>query len=358
MEFDLARLREVKNADGFVAVLEQVCNESITPDYWSVVLPGELATSSPRSPSLFAYHAALNLLDARVLFSAQKVSELLDPATKAHRSALERHHLFPKEHLRTLGIIDTRDTNQIANYALVEWGDNSEISKQAPVKYLPAMKKRCSAKDLERMYYWHALPDNWETLDYGNFLIKRRERIAAVIRDAYQTLSGPAAGAAVEAKIPLADMVTAGEGTQLEFKSTLRINLHTGKPDPRMELSVLKTIAGFLNSQGGTLVVGCGDDGEPIGVEADQFPNEDKMHLHLVNILKERIGAGHMMYIHPRFEDLKDKRVMAVDCWPARSSAFVKDNGVERFFIRAGASTAELPMSQAQEYARQRFRPA
>jgi hypothetical protein len=356
MEFDLARLRDVKDAAGFVAVLEQVCNESITPDYWSVVLPGELATSSPRSPSLFAYHAALNLLDARVLFSAQKVAELLDPATNAHRNALERHHLFPKEHLRTLGIADTRDTNQIANYALVEWGDNAEISEEAPAKYLPIMKARCSPKDLERMYYWHALPDHWETLPYSDFLIQRRERIAGVIRDAYEKLSGPSSSAKVQAAVPLADMVAAGEASQLEFKSTLRVNLHTGKPDPKMELSVSRTIAGFLNGQGGTLVIGCGDDGEAIGLDADEFANEDKMHLHLVNILRDRIGVTQMMYIHPRFEDLQDKRVMVVDCWPSRSPVFVKDSQAERFFIRAGASTAELSMSQVQEYAKQRFR--
>jgi hypothetical protein len=358
MEFDLARLREVKDATGFVAILEQVCNESITPDYWTVVLPGELATSSPRSPSLFAYYAALNLLDARVLFSAQKVPELLDPATNAHRSALERHHLFPKAHLRTLGITDTRDTNQIANYALVEWGDNSEISQEPPATYLPIMKARCSPKDLERMYYWHALPDQWETLPYADFLIQRRERIAAVIRDAYEKLSGAPSTKTTVTSIPLADLVTAGEATKLEFKSTLRMNLHTGKPDGRMELSVLKSIAGFLNSQGGTLVIGCGDDGEPIGLDADQFASEDKMHLHLVNILKERIGVTHMMYIHPRFEDLQDKRVMVIDCWPARSPVFVKDGGAERFYIRAGASTAELSMSQVQEYTKQRFKPA
>jgi hypothetical protein len=357
MEFDLARLREVKDGSGFVAVLEQVCNESITPDYWTVVLPGELATSSPRSPSLFAYYAALNLLDARVLFSAQKVPELLDPATNAHRSALERHHLFPKAHLRTLGITDTRDTNQIANYALVEWGDNSEISEEPPATYLPITKARCSPKDLERMYYWHALPDQWETLPYAEFLIQRRERIAAVIRDAYEKLSGAPSIKTTVTSIPLADLVKAGEATKLEFKSTLRMNLHTGKPDGRMELSILKSIAGFLNSQGGTLVIGCGDDGEPIGLDADQFASEDKMHLHLVNILKERIGVTHMMYIHPRFEDLQDKRVMVVDCWPSRSPVFVKDGGVERFYIRAGASTAELSMSQVQEYAKQRFRP-
>ncbi len=358
MEFDLARLREVKDGAGFVAVLEQVCNESITPDYWTVVLPGELATSSPRSPSLFAYYAALNLLDARVLFSAQKVPELLDPATNAHRSALERHHLFPKAHLRTLGITNTRDTNQIANYALVEWGDNSEISEEPPAKYLPIMEARCSPKDLERMYYWHALPDQWETLPYADFLIQRRERIAAVIRDAYEKLSGAPSIKTTATSIPLADLVKAGEATKLEFKSTLRMNLHTGKPDARMELSVLKSIAGFLNSQGGTLVIGCGDDGEPIGLDADQFASEDKMHLHLVNILKERIGVTHMMYIHPRFEDLQDKRVMVIDCWPSRSPVFVKDSGAERFYIRAGASTAELSMSQVQEYAKQRFKSA
>ena len=358
MEFDLARLRDVKDAAGFVAVIEQVCNESITPDYWTVVLPGELATSSPRSPSLFAYHAALNLLDARVLFSAQKVAELLDPTTNAHRSALERHHLFPKAYLRTLGITDTRDTNQIANYALVEWGDNSDISEEPPPTYLPAMRARCSPKDLERMYYWHALPDQWETLSYGDFLIQRRERIAAVIRDAYAKLSGTPGTKTAEISIPLADLVAAGEATKVEFKSTLRMNLHTGKPDGRMELSVLKSIAGFLNSQGGTLVIGCGDDGEPIGLDADQFASEDKMHLHLINILKERIGVTQMMYIHPRFEDLQDKRVMVIDCWPARSPVFVKDSGAERFYIRAGASTAELSMSQVQEYTKQRFKPA
>ena len=358
MEFDLARLRDVKDDAGFVAVIEQVCNESITPDYWTVVLPGELATSSPRSPSLFAYHAALNLLDARVLFSAQKVAELLDPTTNAHRSALERHHLFPKAYLRTLAITDTRDTNQIANYALVEWGDNSDISEEPPTTYLPVMRARCSPKDLERMYYWHALPDQWETLSYGDFLIQRRERIAAVIRDAYAKLSGTPGTKTAEVSIPLADLVASGEATNVEFKSTLRMNLHTGKPDGRMELSVLKSIAGFLNSQGGTLVIGCGDDGEPIGLDADQFASEDKMHLHLVNILKERIGVTHMMYIHPRFEDLQDKRVMVIDCWPARSPVFVKDSGPERFYIRAGASTAELSMSQVQEYTKQRFKPA
>jgi len=165
MEFDLARFREVKDADGFVATLERACDLAITEDFWTISLPNNLATSSPRSPSLFAYHAALVLLEARALFSRLPVAELLDPATHGQRAAVERHHLFPKGYLKKLGITDLRETNQIANFAFVEWGDNASISDQPPAEYLPAMKKRFVAheNELEQMYYWHALPEGWES---------------------------------------------------------------------------------------------------------------------------------------------------------------------------------------------------
>lgn len=170
MEFDLARLRDVGTADGFVKILSQICDISLTNDFWAVSLPNDLATSSPRSPSLFAYHAALVLLDARALFSKIKVADLLDPSMHANRSAVERHHLFPKGFLSKQGITAIRDTNQIANYALVEWGDNTDISDQSPADYLPDMKARFSQTELERMYRLHALPSNWEHLNYQEFL--------------------------------------------------------------------------------------------------------------------------------------------------------------------------------------------
>lgn len=159
-EFDLARLREVRDPAGFVATLDGVCDSALTSDYWSITLPNDLATSSPRSPSLFAYHAALVLDEARALFSDQKVEALLEPSVHSTRSAAERHHLFPKEHLKGLGLTEIRDTNQIANYALVEWGDNAEIGKKAPAVYVPVMRERVSAEELVRQYRWHALPDS------------------------------------------------------------------------------------------------------------------------------------------------------------------------------------------------------
>jgi hypothetical protein len=189
MEADLARLRSVSDADGFVKTFDQVISDTLTEDFWTITLPNEMATSSPRSPSLFAYYAALNLLDARVLFSKMKISELLDPAIKAKKSGMERHHLFPKNYLKNLGVTEIRHTNQIANYALVEWSDNIEISDSAPQEYLPEYLSRFSSEELKDLYYWHALPDNWENMAYDQFLGTRRKAIAQVIRDGFNKLS-------------------------------------------------------------------------------------------------------------------------------------------------------------------------
>jgi hypothetical protein len=305
---------------------------------------------------MFAYFAALNLHDSRVLFSKHKVAELMDPTTKSNKSALERHHLFPKGHLKSLGISDLRDTNQIANYTMVEWGDNGDISDKPPSEYVPLLRARFSNKELASMYYWHALPDNWETMPYHDFLRARRELMAKVIRDAYQGLVGDRASEAGAATaLPVENLVEAGEGTMIEFKSTLRLNLHTQEKDQKMEMAVIKTIAAFLNTNGGTLVIGVADDGDPVGIQADNFPNEDKMNLHLVNLIKERIGPASMLYIHPRFDDYQEARVMVVDCLPAKSPVFAKEGSVERFFVRTGAATSELSPSQTQEFVKHRF---
>ena len=355
MEFDLANLRRLTKPEEFLATLKRACDVTLTSDYWSVTLPNDLATSSPRSPSLFAYNAALVLLDARVLFSNAKVSELLDPSIKANRSLIERHHLFPRGHLATLKITSTRDTNQIANYAYVEWADNTDISDQPPADYLPAMKGRFSEQEVAHMYHCHALPDNWENMEYSVFLERRRELMAQIIAEGYRTLvEGPAQTVSDE-PINVSALIESGESEAVEYKSTLRVNLHTGEQDKKMELAVLKTVAGFLNTNGGMLVVGVADDGTPVGIEADKFPNEDKMGLHLVNIVKSRMSPQAMTDMHPHFEDYQDSRVLVIRCQRSRSPVFVQDGDIERFYVRTGPATTELSASQTQAFIKQRF---
>jgi|GEM_PF-848932 len=155
----------------------------------------------------------------------------------------------------------------------------------------------------------------------------------------------------------LAELIDAGESATLEFKATLRKNLHTGQPDPSVEHGSLKSIAAFLNTKGGTLVVGVADDGTTVGVQEDGFPTEDKMHVHLVNLIKARMGATHMLFVNVRFDEYYGQRVMVVECEPASTPVYLKDKDgkVERFYIRTGAATTELKLSETQPYLRRRF---
>lgn len=354
MESDLARFRNVSDGEEFLQILQNICNLELTEDYWKISLPNALATSSPRSPSLLAYHAALVLLGAKALFSDIEVADLLDPAIISSKAAVDRHHLFPKGYLAKLGINDIRDTNQIANYAFVEYGDNIKISDASPAEYLPLLMP--SDQELvKKMYYWHALPKNWELLDYPKFLEKRRELIAKVIYDGYRRLKSDHVDNTSLPTLSLSELIKNGETHMMEFKATLRTNLHTNQRDPRMEFSVLRTIAGFLNNNGGTLSIGVLDDGSPIGIEVDGFENEDKMSLHLINLMKTRLGVLSISGVHIHFEDFQNCRIMVIECGRSTKPIYYKDGEIDRFFIRTGPSTTELSTKDAIEYQRERF---
>lgn len=188
MEQDLADLRSIKDGEQFITHLKNVIDGELTNDFWSIALPSDLATAAARSPSWFAYCAALNLLNAPVLFSKMKVAELLDPVTHGKKAALERHHLFPKKYLECIGITDDRDRNQIGNFALVEWTDNIEISAKSPSEYLTEYLKRFSTEEIGVMYRMHGLLKGWEELQYSDFLAERRKLMANVIKEGFEEI--------------------------------------------------------------------------------------------------------------------------------------------------------------------------
>lgn len=190
MEQDLALLREVETADDFVDTLDQQIQAVLTRDYWKVTLPNELESSSARNTGQLSYYAALCLCDAPALYSRMKVVELFDPSTRAKKSALERHHLFPRHYLQRIGIRETRTVNQVANYALVEWSDNIAISDRPPGEYVSEMEARFTPQELQQMYHWHALPPHWYEMEYPQFLKERRKRIAEIIHEGFEKLTG------------------------------------------------------------------------------------------------------------------------------------------------------------------------
>jgi len=188
MDGDLNRLKGAKDGDSFVGILEEIMATELTNDFWTVTLPSNLDSSSARNPELFAYISAQNRLAAPVLFSHKKVQDLLDPAIKTKRRALERHHLFPRAWLETQGVKDLKRINQLANFALLEWPENTKIGDTPPAEYVPQIQHRFSVDEWSRMYEHHALPENWHLIPYETFLQKRQKLMAGIIRRGFETL--------------------------------------------------------------------------------------------------------------------------------------------------------------------------
>jgi len=209
MDGDLNRMKGVKDAAGLASTIEGIMTSELTNDFWSVTLPAKLDSSSARNPELFAYIAAQNRLGAPVLFSHKKVSDLLDPAIRANKKALERHHLFPRAWLERQKIEDLKLINQVANFALLEWPDNIEISDESPSKYVPTIRSRFTPEDWKKMHEHHALPLNWQEMPYDKFLIERRKLMAAIIRRGFESLNSAGQASSDSSMAPLTPEETA-----------------------------------------------------------------------------------------------------------------------------------------------------
>jgi hypothetical protein len=152
------------------------------------------------------------------------------------------------------------------------------------------------------------------------------------------------------------DLIDLGESYNLEFKSTFRINLHTGKPDPRINHASCKSIAAFLNSGGGSLLVGVRDDGSIEGIESDQFENHDRFSLHFWSVVETLLGLDNSPYIKTSFEEIDGRSVFRVKCSKSPRPVFLRPKGKpEEFYIRIGPKSVQLSIEKALTYIGHRF---
>jgi CheY-like chemotaxis protein len=152
----------------------------------------------------------------------------------------------------------------------------------------------------------------------------------------------------------LRQLGSTGESDRVEFKSTLRCNLHTGKADKKMENACLKTIAAFLNSDGGVLLVGVDDDGHALGLTKDNFTNEDKQLLHWNNLVKSHLGVEYAQFIRAGMKDLDGERILLIQSLASPRPVFFARDNEEIFYVRAGNATQQLKPSEVLAYVDQR----
>ncbi len=180
----------------------------------------------------------------------------------------------------------------------------------------------------------------------------RQQDLKAQNRALRESLSG---GFVEYSDADLRQMTGSVEGSRLEFKSTLRWNLATDKADRKIENQCLKTVASFLNADGGVLLVGVDDAGNLLGLDRDQFSNEDKMLLHWNSLLKAHIGVEFLHLVNSEVRTLDQRAVLVVQCLRASKPVFFSRDNEESFVVRTGNGTQGLKPSEVLAYIEQRL---
>jgi len=125
---------------------------------------------------------------------------------------------------------------------------------------------------------------------------------------------------------------------------------------------VLKTIAAFLNTEGGDLLIGVADDKSIVGIEVDRFENDDKFMLHLSQCVRNGLGERAGTCIDPRIQMAGGRAICVVACQRSPEPVFLSWKKMEKssdgdFFVRSGPGTIRLEPESAKEYIHTRFRP-
>lgn len=278
---------------------------------------------------------------------------------------LERDHIFPYSKLKDKGYGEANRikyalAQELTNRAILTQIANRQKSDEPAATYLKPVKTNFP-KALELQ----CIPEDeelWRIDNYEKFLEERRVLLAKQLNTFLQRIT---ATEDTVAPVSLEEMIAEGESDELEFKSTLRWDLREATINKKLEEVIMKTVAAFANSCGGTLLIGVGDDGEVLGLEKDYRSlgevDRDKFELHLRNLLNEQFGKGFVTSkIVIRFHEVGDKDVCQIETMAAKEPVIVRvrdRNGQpsERFYARSGNSSQEIPLSEMNAYIKERF---
>jgi len=182
--------------------------------------------------------------------------------------------------------------------------------------------------------------------------VDQGEIYANIIKDAVDlALNRPREAAK---RLPVLDMILEGEHGKLEFKQTFRWDAKSKASSKELERAAMKSVAAFLNTEGGTLLVGITDAGKIHGMEEDYQSlvrkDRDGFENHFSQCVKHMIGIESRQYISVLFEKIDEKDVCLIEVSPSPKPVYLKANGNEEFFIRTGNTTSPLKISEVNSY--------
>lgn len=312
------------------------------------VQPADFAGRTAQSPFYRMTFILAKAHDAVDWFNGLPLSQTHGPAYGIHS-----HHIFPQSRLYKNGYDPNNHThrqlvNEIANRAFLTADSNVSLSGTLPEEYLPQIEEKFPGA-LARQFV-PMDPALWRIDRFEDFLEARRELIARKMNEFMAALIEKPE---IPHRHPIDDVVGLGESAVLEFKSTFQWDVVQGGKNKNLIKSSLKTLAAFMNTQGGTLVIGVEDDGTVYGLEKDlqlADGSQDRFQQLVSEHLLNTIGAAYAPYCDFRFDRLEGKPIFVVDVDRATEPAFMKTDKGTEFFVRVGSTTRSLGPEEAHRY--------
>ena len=273
--------------------------------------------------------------------------------TQGSAYAIHSHHVFSQALLYRSGwdsdnYVHRQAVNEIANRAFLTATTNQSLSDTEPAVYLPKVED-----DFPGALAKQFIPMDetlWRVSHYREFLDARRELLARKMnefRNALVTEPEEVRQRSVR------DLINIGESMVLEFKSTFQWDVIQNRQNKNLRLSVIKTVAAFMNSEGGTLVIGVEDDGTPCGLDNDLAlvrGSIDRFEQTLASLIADSIGLGFAGFFKLRFEQVDESTVCVIDVNQTREGVFSKTPKGKEFFVRVGNTTRSLDPEETVEY--------
>ncbi len=313
------------------------------------VHPGDLAGRGQRSALFSLAYLALKARGARDWHTHLGLS--LTHQGRFH--FIEHHHIFPKAILKKHGASKS-DTNEIANMAFVSGGTNRNLWTRPPEHTLAELQRTQGAE----AFAAHCLPLDeslWKVENYSSFLEYRRAQLAKAINEFIASDGGGTS------TVDLESLIAGGENDRVEFKASLRWDFREGQVNKGRELDVAKAIAAFLNSEGGTLLIGVQDDGEIVGLERDyktlgKRPDRDGYQQALVNVISTALGKAACATLRISVQPIGGREICVVHAAPSTSPVYLTEGGQSKFFVRTGNTSQDLGTRDAVAYIAQHWR--
>lgn len=155
------------------------------------------------------------------------------------------------------------------------------------------------------------------------------------------------------------ELLKRGETDRVEFKSSLRWDVQENRINRGLEKVIAKTLAGFFNGDGGNLLIGVDDAGQPLGLDKDlstlKSPDLDAFERTVNDIVSRSLGGDLCPYLHTVFAKVDGKDVAMIIIRPAPRAVYMEENKASVLYIRSGNSTRKLDVREAINYAKKRW---